>query len=387
MLRRSSPFTVALIAATGVGNPLAAQSGVCRVGVMVASALDSTPVPMAEVSAGTVLSRADSTGLAYLNGLPRTPTEITVRRIGFQPARAVLPSGCGDPSLPAAVVVLRPRPQVLSGVTVRGDERPKFTGPMAGFWERRLRGEGTFFTAADIDRRNVQRLSDLLRSVPGWGRGQQADRFSEALTRGTAVRMGAASRDQMRNATPRCFPTVVVDGMAATMAELNVEGVDPRSLSGVEVYIDGARTPSEFWGTAGQGRCGVVALWSRSADNLRHTPLAQQDVLVDTVYEAHEVDEVSRVDSTTGFHVVYPRELRRKKTPGDATVSIVVLPTGEPFLRRVQLVQASQPEFGSALIDAVSTLRFIPAKRNGQLVSQRAELTVRFEDTPRPGKP
>lgn len=382
MLRRTSPLLASLIAAVAWGETLVAQTGSCQAGVRVISATDSTPIPMAEVAAGAALVRSDSAGFARLAGLSSEAASITVRRIGFQPLRAVLRNGCEDVSSSIVTLALRPRPQTLSAVTVRGDERQRFTGPMAGFWERRLRGEGTYFTALDIDNRNVQRLSDLLRTVPGWGRTQQADRFSEALTRGTAVRMGAAPREQMRTAATRCFPTVVVDGMAATQSELNVDGLDPRSLSGVEVYVDGARTPSEFWGTAGQGRCGVVAVWSRSLDNLRHTPLELQAALADTVYEAHEVDEVSRHDSTTSLHVIYPKELRRKKQSGDATVSIVVLPTGEPFLRRLQVVHASHPEFGAALLEAVSTLRFVPARRNGTAVAQRAELTVRFQDAP-----
>ena len=44
-----------------------------------------------------------------------------------------------------------------------------YTGPLAGFYERRARGDGVFFTHADFIRINAQRLSDVLRTVNGIG--------------------------------------------------------------------------------------------------------------------------------------------------------------------------------------------------------------------------
>ena len=301
-----------------------------------------------------------------------------VRRVGFRPLRSIIASECEflPTVVRAELVVLTTS---LEAVTVRADAVRKYSGPMAGFWERSARGDGVFFTAAQIDQRNVQRLSDLLRTVAGWGGARQAEVLSDALVRGTAVRMGAMSRETARASASKCFPTVVIDGMAATMGELNTDGIDPRSLSGVEVYADGSRTPSEFWGVAGQGRCGVVAIWSRSMDNLRHTPLEQQVALTDSIFDAADVDETARIDNDVELHVLYPNELRRTKASGTATVRLVVLPTGEPFLREVTLVHSTHPAFGTALVDAVNSFRFVPARRGGRAVSQRAELTVRFE--------
>lgn len=359
-------------------DTLVAQARSCRVQVETVAAGTGGAIAGVEVVAGGASALTDSSGRAVIVVVGAGTYPMLVRRVGFRPLRRMVASECEflPTVVRAELVVLT---TTLEAVTVRADAVRKYSGPMAGFWERRARGDGVFFTAAQIDQRNVQRLTDLLRTVAGWGGTRQAEVLSDALVRGTAIRMGAVSREAARASTSKCFPTVVIDGMAATVGELNVDGIDPRSLSGVEVYTDASRTPSEFWGVAGQGRCGVVAIWSRSMDNLRHTPLEQQVALIDTVYDAADVEESARLDDAVELHVVYPAELRRKRTSGTATVRLVVLPTGEPFLRDVTLIHSTHPAFGSALVDAINTLRFVPGRLGGRAVSQRAELTVRFE--------
>ncbi|MCU0625339.1 MAG: energy transducer TonB [Gemmatimonadaceae bacterium] len=342
--------------------------------------LASEPVGGAEVRIGDAVARSGDDGLATVAGLAPDTGAVRVRRIGFAATTARITPACGAEPVAPVSVRLATLPQSLPVVTVRVDDRPRYTGPMAGFWERRARGEGHYFTAAEIDRRNAQKMADLIRTVPGWGRAQ-SQRTSDALVRGTAVRMGAMSRsDAASAAATKCFPTVVIDGMAATMAELNVEAIDPRSLAGVEVYVDGARTPSEFWGVAGQGQCGVLALWSRSLDAVRHTPLERQKQLADTVYEAHEVDELAQLVDARSYPPLYPPALRRKKTAGEATLAFVVLPNGEPWLRAATVLHATHTEFGRALEEALPQLRFRPARRDGRVVAQRTQLTVRFGD-------
>lgn len=358
-------------------DTLLAQTRSCRLQVEVVAA-GAGAVAGAEVIVAGSPVLTDSAGRAIVGVIGAGQFPMLVRRVGFRPLRAMIASECEflPTVVRAELVVLT---TALEAVTVRADAVRKYSGPMAGFWERRARGDGVFFTAAEIDRRNVQRLTDLLQTVAGWGSSRQVEVLSDALVRGTAIRMGAMTREAARASASKCFPTVVIDGMAATTGELNTDGIDPRSLSGVEVYADGSRTPSEFWGVAGQGRCGVVAIWSRSMDNLRHTPLEQQVALIDSIFDAADVDVAARIDDDVELHVLYPHELRRRKTSGTATVRLIVLPTGEPFLREVTLVHSTHPAFGTALVDAVNTFRFAPARRGGRAVSQRAELTVRFE--------
>jgi TonB family protein len=373
-----------LAASVLLSQTLLAQSGSCLVDVRVQSQFN-TPVVDAEVSIGDLRVRTDSIGEARLQSLSAAEARLVVRRIGFSPfAGFVAPACPGGKAGELRVVRLTPRAEVLAPVTVRADVPPRFTGPMAGFWERRAKGDGTFFTAADIDRRNAQRLTELVRTVSGWGRGQQTERFANALVKGTAIRQGVAQREPERPGTQQCYPTVVIDGMVATVGELNTDGIDPRTLAGVEVYVDGARTPTEFWGTAGQGHCGVVAMWSRSLENMRHSAQAQPASLTDSVFAPHEVDEVTRIEAERSNPVVYPKQLRRSKVTGEATVALVVLPTGEPYMRSVTMVQATRAEFGAALMDAVASMRFAPARRAGNPVAQRTELTVKFEPTAKP---
>ncbi|MCU0624686.1 MAG: carboxypeptidase-like regulatory domain-containing protein, partial [Gemmatimonadaceae bacterium] len=330
MLGHRAGAVPGVLVALGVASvqTLDAQERSCRLAVTVGS--EAGPVAGASVSALGHTVRTDERGHASIAVTGVDAAVMRVRRVGFAPAMRTVTPACDGAVSPVAVT-LQAVVQQLAPVTVMAEERPRYTGPMAAFWERRARGDGYFFTAAEIDRRNVQRMSDLIRTVPGWARNQN-QRTSDALIRGTAVRMGAMTRDAASRATT-CYPTVVIDGMAATASELALDGIDPRSLAGVEIYVDGARTPSEFWGTAGQGRCGVVAVWSRRLDAMRHTPLEQQNAMVDTVYEADDVDRQAAFDGETSLPVLFPREMRRKRTSGSATLLFVVLPTGEPWLR------------------------------------------------------
>ena len=374
-----TPVGLAVAVCFALGETLGAQERSCRLPVRVTSAAGE-PLAGVAVSHGATVLRTDSSGHAMFVGLAPGEAFVRARRPGFGAVLRGGPAQCGPTSPPTTLqLAMVPMPQELAPVIVRADDRPRFAGPMAGFWERRVKGEGYFFTAAEIDRRNVQRMSDLIRTIPGWSRNQ-TQRTSDAIVRGTAVRMGVASRDPVRGTGPAsCYPTVVIDGMAATASELVMDGIDPRSLSGVEIYVDGARTPTEFWGTDGQGRCGVVAVWSRSLDAMRHTPLEQQNALADTVYAHDDVDRAAALDASTSLPVVYPQALRRRKARGSATVSVVVLPTGEPWLRESKVLTATHDDFGKALLDAVPTLRFTPAQRDGRSVAQRAVLTVAFE--------
>lgn len=366
-----------VLAAVALGETLTAQDRSCRLAVHVTGE-GGVPLPDAGVSAAGVSARTDSAGHATLAAVPAGDLALRVRRVGHVPQVRTVAAHCGAGAATPVTIAMAPAPQLLAPVVVRADDRPRYAGPMAQFWERRAKGEGFFFTASEIDRRNVQKMADLIRTVPGWSRNQ-TQRTSDAIVRGTAIKMGVAQRDPMRGSGPAtCYPTVVIDGMAATASELALDGIDPRSLSGVEVYTDGSRTPAEFWGTAGQGRCGVVAVWSRSLDAMRHTPLEQQRVMADTVYEPHEVDRFATLDQGVSLPVLYPRELRRKRASGEATVSVVVLPTGEPWLREAKVVSATHEEFGKALLDAVPTLRFAPAERDGRAVAQRAVVRISF---------
>ena len=385
---RTQFLGAATVTAILAGTPARASAqdaggSACRVAVQVR---DSTGAPLADVAvepAGrgeVVRTRAD--GRATLVTETAAPLVLRLRRLGFVAAtKNAMPTCTGQPE-PLAVAMTSVA-TVIAPIVVRGRNDHRFTGPMAGFYERRARGDGYFFTVADIDHRNVQRMSDLIRTVPGWGRTQNT-RTADAMIRGTAVRMGVATRSPGGGNGSNCFPTVVIDGSSASMAELNMDAIDPRSLAGVEVYVDGSRTPSEFWGTAGQGRCGVVVMWSRSMDALAHTPLANQASAPEVVYEPHEVDEVATLDGDRSVPPLYPAAEKRKKKPGEATASFVILPGGEPWVKEAKIVSATEPAFGDALLEALPMLRFTEARKNGRAVAMRVSFTARFGEAQRP---
>ena len=138
----------------------------CLVAVSVA---DSAGAPLvdAAVIVGDETVRSDSVGHARLAVGATTPVYARIRRLGYAPGRVMLFPVCDLPPV-ATQVTLAAISTRISTVTVSA-RRAVYAGPLAGFYERRARGEGVFFTHADFIRSNAQRLSDVLRSVNGIG--------------------------------------------------------------------------------------------------------------------------------------------------------------------------------------------------------------------------
>jgi len=113
---------------------------------------------------------------------------------------------------------------------------------MAGFGERRASARGIYFTEAEIEQTNANRLSDILRSVPGV---RLVCRYS-----GCRIRM---SRSE-------CQPDFFIDGLSAnnsTSLEMPLIGV-----IGIEIYRTITETPVDF--LRGANTCGTIVIWTRS---------------------------------------------------------------------------------------------------------------------------
>ena len=117
-----------------------------------------------------------------------------------------------------------------------------------GFYDRQRTGFGYFLTRKDIRMRYSQRMTDLLRSIPGVrvvGRPPSQD----VVMRGS-----------------NCLPQIVVDGVIARRggdrALMYIDDfVIPMDIEGLEVYRGASELPAEFGGkTSG---CGVIAIWTR----------------------------------------------------------------------------------------------------------------------------
>jgi TonB family protein len=274
---------------------------------------------------------------------------------------------CGTAPVPTEVA-LDAIAARLSTVTVSSARRPTYSGPLAQFYERRARGDGVFFTHADMLSRNAQRLSDVLRTVNGLG--EIGMRPNSTLSRTTG-----------RRVPERCYPLLIIDGMAqSTIGEINTEGIDPRGLAGVEVYPDASRTPSEFLSLGNGSRCGTIAIWSRRSDTYLPEPrLSRGDAIADSlVYNEGDVDALAQLDTARSVTPIYPSALRRKSLDGDVQVELVVASDGRPYPRTARVIATTHKAFGEAVLDGVPLLTFEPARRNDQPVAQRVRMTIAF---------
>lgn len=116
--------------------------------------------------------------------------------------------------------------------------------PMADFQRRMDRGFGEFITRQEIEERNPQHTSDLLRTVPGVSVGP--------------VRYGRA-RVTMRRSGRECRPVVFLDGVLTR--NYAVDNLQPQAIEGIEVYRRGSETPPQF--DVGSTGCGVLVIHTR----------------------------------------------------------------------------------------------------------------------------
>ncbi|MBC7841835.1 MAG: TonB family protein [Gemmatimonadaceae bacterium] len=321
----------------------------------------------ATVIVGEGAVRTDTAGEARFILGSSTPVYARVRRLGYAPARLMLFPSCGLPPI-ATLVTLDPIAARLRTVTVSAARRPVYSGPLAPFYERRARGDGVFFTHADMLQRNAQRLSDVLRTVNGLGE--------------LGMRPGLGGRNGGRRAAERCYPLLIIDGMAqSAIGEISTEGFDPRGLAGVEVYPDASRTPPEFLALNNGSRCGTIAIWSRRSDTyMPEARLARNNAIPDSlIFEAGDVDQLAQLDTTRSVTPVYPVTLRRKAIDGEVSLEVVVASDGRPDARQAKVLSATHRAFGDAVLDGLALLRFEPARRNEQPVAQRVRMTIAFK--------
>ncbi len=360
--RRKVPLAVLILT-----SPVAAWAQPAATCAAAVSVRDSTGLALsgATVVLGDGSFRTDTSGETRIAVGSATPINARVRRIGFAPSRIMLFPTCG--ALPmATTVTLDPIATRLSIVTVSAARRAVYTGALAPFYERRARGDGVFFTHADMLARNAQRLSDVLRTVNGLGElGQRA------VVPGRAI----------RGSSERCYPLLVIDGMAqANIGEIRTDGIDPRGLAGVEVYPDASRTPPEFLALNNGSRCGTIAVWSRRADTFAdELRLSKRDALPDSlIFSEGDVDALAQLDTARSVRPVYPSTLRRRPLDGEVQVELVVTSDGRPFAQTARVITATHKAFGDAVLEGLPLFSFEPARRNDRAVAQRVRLTVAF---------
>jgi hypothetical protein len=207
---------------------------------------DTTGVPLALVrlTSSGLITLSDSVGSFTLGGLPIGRVTLAVRRLGFEPLDLSIELSGGRVEL--VNVVLTMLPQDLPGVTSQAHALADVR--LADFYRHRQTGIGFFLDRKEIESRRAQRISDILRRLPG---------IRVLPDRGgrSGLRMGRASggRD--------CPPDVWIDGVRA--AFMNPDDKPLTDVEALEVYRGPAGVPPEMNTRLGSPACGAIIIWTR----------------------------------------------------------------------------------------------------------------------------
>jgi hypothetical protein len=235
-----------------VPGALAAQ----QTTILVGSVRDSSGRAVADVevrlnggespgSAWFMVARTNDSGGFRLTAVPVGHTSVVIRRLGFGSTTTELTLRAGRTD--SLVVSLTSVAESLPGVLVEDEAESRNHRLLAGFWERRSHGFGSFLTRPEIEKRAASNFVDLVRTVPSTSvtliNGRNSIRF----------RRNPGIRD--------CPPQYWVDGMRLEQA--TPDEFSPEDVEGIEIYPGPATLPLQFAPRPNSYTCGAIIIWTR----------------------------------------------------------------------------------------------------------------------------
>ena len=207
--------------------------------------MDGTrPIAEAQVSlTGAEAARTNERGEWVTQSATPGTRMMEVRAVGYFPDRRAVNVVEGAPPQRLSLFTMR---AMLDTIRVTAT---RLSPNMKGFEERRRSGMGRYIDAEFIARRRPNRVSDVLRFVPGLYVYQQ--------TLNTSLQMRS-------NFGERCAPAVYVDGhyMRSFTGDDLDAFVNPDDIGGIEVYREPTVPPQFSMGMAGDS-CGSIVVWTR----------------------------------------------------------------------------------------------------------------------------
>ena len=258
-----------LVSFTGVALPVAAgaQKFAALKGLVLVDA-DSRFVGGADIRVGaSLLATSDSLGRFLVSSIPPGKQEISIRRLGYAPIRAVFTFAAAD-TIEGEFRLVPSTVTTLPGVEVRGLQPEKIK--LRAFEARRAAGFGNFLTEEQIDRAGHALTSDVIRQIPGPNIIKSPNSFAAWVSTGrgsSATVWSPGNFDQRRGARQdACYATVYLDGIAVFSALpgeglFDVNSLPPSTIGGIEFYASSSVIPAEL--PQKRGTCGVLAIWTR----------------------------------------------------------------------------------------------------------------------------
>ena len=209
------------------------------------------PIPNVEVwlRGSDLHTHTNDFGGFRLPGAPVGAVKIAVRRLGFEQTTVDLMLRAGQTD--SLIVALTSVAASLPGVLVEDEAMTRSKRLLAGFWDRRSRGFGHYFTREEIEKRDPHDFTDIVRMAPSVSvvhfNGRKVVRFSRSLgIRGD------------------CPPQYWVDGMRIENA--SPDEFPPQDVEAVELYAGAATIPPQFaprLATFRTQTCGAIVIWTR----------------------------------------------------------------------------------------------------------------------------
>jgi TonB family protein len=361
------PYLSALAASTIV--VLTPYVAVAQAGTISGTISDSTghPIAGAEVmvlGTGASVATGDH-GEFRISGLRAGSVTVKARRLGFRvdSVTAQIGDGVATISLRLANVASVLTPVVIS------TNRVEYKGRLAGYYERLdRRNSGYFITRAQIDRENPRNLTQLLQRTPGMSQFRGRGGLSGVRMRG-------------RN----CWPLVWLDGTLMPSGEVDLDGIPPSTLQGIELYLGSTTAPMRYTATRDLSSCGTIILWSRGPDTDplpgRKVSVWNIEALVSAleVYTADQVDTPAKLNPSKAVNVEYPASLFAEKTPGSVIAEFVVSADGKVEDDTFGVVSSTDHLFTASVRRALERAVYTPAKLKGKPVRQLVHQPFTFE--------
>lgn len=201
------------------------------------------------VSGVTGSATTDAEGRARLPGIGPGARMLSVRRIGYGMAQALVEFETG--ATLEAEVTLRPEAVELEGVRVTSWGR-RTTLVRNGFYDRQKAGMGTYLVREQIESMRPMHLTDVFRRVRGFRvlPKPRGGGYFVASSRGVA---SISTSNQL------CLPLVFLDGVQ--MGQDALDFVPWSDVEAIESYAGPASIPAQY--NPSGSACGAILIWTR----------------------------------------------------------------------------------------------------------------------------
>ena len=264
-------FGVGLIGVVLCTSDLAGQQRTLLGRIAAVGTGDAVPQVAVQILSSGLRVHTNATGQFQLEGITDTVVTIEFVRIGFQPLtltiRFLEEHVVGD----LGTIEMTPLATRLDPIHVDTEGlSPRLA--LAGFYERRQIGIGTFVDESQIEKWTPVLFTDIVPHVGGfsvrWNLNYGRPLPPELSAFGSIVRESSGARDMRRyviasrRGRSNCPIAIIVDGVqVGTTLDTDIDRiVKPADIEGLEMYSGPSQLPAKF---SVQNVCGALVVWMR----------------------------------------------------------------------------------------------------------------------------